>query len=118
MKYAIALILLCSMLACASIATQARVEKVGTIVKLHHGGIFCSTYDAELIRGGMNGGSGSFGVTPFDFTIENSSTADSVQRYLEQAPEVRITYRREGIYAACRSGAGGGDFLTSIAPAR
>jgi hypothetical protein len=93
-------------------------EKVGTIVKLHKGGIFCDTYEAELIRGGMNGGSGSFGVQPFDFTIENKAQADTVRKYMEAGTEVRITYRREGIYSVCRSGDGAGDFLTSIVPAR
>jgi hypothetical protein len=91
-------------------------EKIGQIVKLKQEGIFSKTWEAELIRGGMNSGSGSFGVQPFDFTIEDAATAQRIEKYLHDQTEVVITYRTEGVYACTRSGQGGGDFLVTIRP--
>lgn len=92
-------------------------EKIGQIVKLKKVGILRDTWEAELIRGGMSGGSGSFGMTPFDFTIESESEIPAIKEYMEKQTEVLIHYRTEGVYGACRSGSGG-SFLVSIEPAK
>ena len=73
------------------------------------------TWEAEIIRGGMNGGSGSFGVVPFDFTIEDDKLAEECQNAMRQQTEVLITYRTEGVYACSRSDSTG-NFLTTIKP--
>ncbi len=91
-------------------------EKVGQIVKLNKQGMIRETWEAELIRGGMNSGSGSFGTTPFDFTIENDDQAKEIARYLQNQQEVIITYRMEGIYSPFRTDSGG-HFLVSVRPA-
>lgn len=71
-------------------------DKVGTIVKFSKEGALIKTYEAELIRGGLNNGSGSFG-RPFDFTVEDSSLIPIVQRAMENNNEVKIHYHREWI---------------------
>ncbi len=53
-------------------------EKVGQIIKLNRQGFFCKTYEAELIRGGLNNGSGA-ASTLFDFTIEDERLIPAVQ---------------------------------------
>lgn len=94
----------------------AKGSKIGQVVKVTHSGVFSKTWEAQLIRGGMSNGSGAFGVTPFDFTIENEEQAKQVQEYMDKQTEVIITYRSEGIYSAFRTDSGG-HFLETIRPA-
>ena len=90
-------------------------EKVGQIVRMTNEGIVCKTWEAQLIRGGLNNGSGAFGVTPFEFTIIDPLMAEKVQDYMDSQQEVKITYITSGFYKTCSSGSGG-DFLVSIEP--
>lgn len=69
-------------------------EKVGNVVKLGREGMFVKTNEAELIRGGMANGSGSFGE-PFDFTIENEDVLQVIQYALENNKSVKIKYHKE-----------------------
>ena len=89
-------------------------EKLGTIVKLSTHGFFCTTYEAQLIRGGMSNGSGAFGVAPFDFTIEDIRLVEQVKKAVEAQQEVKITYHEE-MNSFCRSDSNS-YFLTSITP--
>lgn len=98
------------------IRTPGEGEKIGQIVRATSEGIFCTTFEAQLIRGGMTDGSGSFGVTPFTFTITGSTQAEQIKQYMRDQTEVIIRYRTEGFYSLCRSGSGG-DFLVSVSPA-
>lgn len=70
-------------------------EKTGTIVKLSKEGFFIKTYEAEMIKGGMNGGSGSFGVQPFNFTILNQSLLPIVQESFDKQKEITVKYHQE-----------------------
>jgi len=70
-------------------------EKIGIIVKLNKQGIFIKTNEAELIRGGMNNGNGSFGTKPFDFTVEDEKLLSIVQQALDEQKTVRIKYHKE-----------------------
>lgn len=94
----------------------ANGSKIGQVVKITKSGVFSKTWEAELIRGGMSGGSGSFGVTPFDFTIESESQAKEIQDYMDKQTEIIITYRSEGVYSVFRSDSGG-HFLETVRPA-
>lgn len=92
-----------------------RGEKVGQIVRYTEEGIVCKTFEAQLIRGGLNSGSGAFGIKPFEFTVTDPAMMQKVAQYMDSQEEVRITYDIDGIYATCNSGSGG-NFLTSIEP--
>lgn len=76
--------------------------KVGKIVKLSKEGLFSKTWEGELIRGGLNDGSGSFGNS-FHFTIEEDSLAHKAMEYMDADCEVTIYYEREFITALYRS---------------
>jgi len=91
-------------------------EKIGQIVKVSKEGVFVDTWEAQLIRGGLTGGSGAFGTVPFDFTIEDKALVKKVQELMQNQKEVIIKYRVEGIYSRFRSGSSG-YFLVSIEPA-
>jgi hypothetical protein len=86
-------------------------EKIGTFVRLHQTGFFCKTWEAEIIRGGMNGGSGVAGAA-FDITIENPELLEKVKGLMESQTEVKITYHQER-FTWCRSESAD-NFLTSI----
>lgn len=86
-------------------------NKVGIITRLNKQGVFCKTWEGEIIRGGMNGGSGNFGQA-FNFTVESDELAERVQKALDSQQEVKIYYRGEGA-TFCRSDSGN-DFLTKI----
>ena len=92
-------------------------EKIGQVVKLSKVGMFSKTWEAQLIRGGMSGGSGSFGTVPFDFTVESEKDADKLRGYLESQTEVLLQYRTEGLYSLFRT-EGGGHFMVSIEPTK
>lgn len=89
-------------------------EKVGVIVGLRHQGVFCRTWEAKLIRGALQGGSGVI-ATAFDFTIENNDAlVAKVQEAMDKGYEVKVRYRTE-FNTFCRSDSNG-HFLLDIKP--
>jgi hypothetical protein len=114
-KFIMAVLLSLTLTGCGLNHDPGIGQKTGTIIALHKGGIFQETWEAELIKGGMNGGSGAFGVEPFWFTIEDDALAATVQDYMDKQTEIIIHYRREGFYSAFRTDSGG-DFLITVEP--
>lgn len=90
-------------------------EKVGTVIKLAQEGYWYKTWEAELVRGGMNGGSGSFSVKPLHVTISDESLLPKVQKAFDEQKEVVVTYveyaNAFSTYSECNDGC---KFLTSI----
>jgi hypothetical protein len=88
-------------------------DKVGSIVKVSEQGIFCRTFEAEIIRGGFSNGSGVGGQS-FHFTVEdNPALVEKVKHFMETQEEVKITYRTE-LATFCRSDSDNNAFLTGI----
>lgn len=83
------------MLLTGCIETQ-KGEKIGMITKVAQEGLFCPTWEAQVIRGGFNQGSGASG-TAFEFTIESDELAKKVTKLAEERKEVKITYRKEAV---------------------
>ena len=82
--------------------TTARGEKIGTITKLAEQGPICPTWEGQIIRGGINGGTGAFGA-PFDFTVKtqdpvrsrwegNRDLVKEARYYMEKGIEVKLYY--------------------------
>ena len=69
-----------------------RGEKVGTIIKLSQEGIFNKTWEAEIVRGGMNNGNGAFSTTPLHLTITDSDTVTKAQDAFDKQYEVKVKY--------------------------
>ena len=76
-------------------------EKIGSITRLQRTGVFCKTWEGEIIRGGLNSGSGVVG-SAFHFTVEDDALAQQVQKAMEAQQEVKISYKQEG-FTLCRS---------------
>lgn len=76
-------------------------EKMGVLTKLAHEGAVCATWEAEIVRGGMVGGTGVNGQA-FHFTIEDEVLVKKLKDAMENQKEVKITYRTEK-FTFCRS---------------
>lgn len=100
-KYFRTLLVALSAILLAGCWDTGRGEKIGSITRLNRQGIFCQTWEAEIIRGGLNTGSGVMGQA-FHFTIENDALAKEVEKYMNSQQEVKITYKRE-LNSFCRS---------------
>lgn len=100
-------------LSSCTINTPSEGKKIGRIVKIAHEGIFSSTWEGELIRGGLTDGSGSIG-TSFHFTIEDENIFLLAIQYMESQKEVEIYYRCEFISSCFRSEMGHPYFVTRI----
>lgn len=111
MKRIAMVILLASVMGCG-VGTPGNGEKVGQIVRVNKHGILCKTMEAQIMRGGFNGGSGSVGAA-FDFTVENDADFKTLEDAMRSQREVIIQYRSEGFYSSCRTESGG-DFLTKV----
>lgn len=91
-------------------------QKIGTIVKVSQEGVLFNTFEAQLIRGGMNGGSGAFGVQPFDFTIEDPTLLKACEGYMQSNVEVVVTYRKP-VIGGCGTTESGA-FAVSVKPVK
>jgi hypothetical protein len=86
-------------------------EKVGVVTKLARSGFFCKTWEGQIIRGGLNAGSGAMGAA-FDFTVEDLSLLPKIKEAMEKQQEIKITYREE-LMTFCRSDSND-HFITSV----
>jgi hypothetical protein len=71
-------------------------EKTGKIVKVAKAGYIFKTWDGELIRGGLNDGSGSMGRA-FHFAIENEEVVEKLKLAMESQKQINIKYHQEAI---------------------
>lgn len=69
-------------------------EKVGTIIKLADEGMFNTTHEMEIVRGGMNGGQGSFSMTPVCITISDDKLLVSAQKAFDEQKEIVVKYNQ------------------------
>lgn len=89
----------------------AEGEKIGMITKIAKQGLVCPTWEAEIVRGGFNGGNGVNGQA-FHFTVADEESAKKIRAAMESQKEVKITYRAE-LASVCRSDSNS-TFMTSF----
>ncbi len=87
---------------CGSGFDSGEGKKIGQIVKIGSHGFFCSTYEAELIRGGFNGGSGVNG-NALDFTIKSKKLYEQLTKAMENQQEVELHYSKRAFSGPCYS---------------
>jgi predicted small secreted protein len=112
MKTLVCSIVLLLATACGINTSPGYGEKIGQIVKVSRVGMFSDTYEAEIMRGGLQGGSGTVGQS-FHFTIPSKEMADQAQKMMEGQKEVLLKYRAEGLFSLSRTESQG-HFATSI----
>lgn len=70
-------------------------EKIGQITAIAEQGVFVRTWEAQIVRGGMNNGSGVTGQVTH-FTIENNpALVESLTKAMNEGKEVKITFKTE-----------------------
>ncbi len=77
-------------------------KKIGQIVKIGEHGLFCSTYEAEIIRGGFSGGSGVNGLA-LDFTIKDKKLYEALVLSMEKQQEIELSYDKRAFSGPCYS---------------
>lgn len=87
---------------CGSGFESGEGKKIGQIVKIGSHGFFCSTYEAELIRGGFNSGSGVNG-NALNFTIKSKKLYEQLTTAMENQSEVELHYSRRAFSGPCYS---------------
>ena len=108
-------LLLCALAGCWQGGCQpGESVRVGQIIAVTHASNWLGgpTWDAEILRGSLQGGSGSFG-TPYWFTVSSDSLLRLVQEAADSGYEVKVHYTTESLCSNNRSKSGC-DFLTSI----
>lgn len=85
----------------AGCLTTKTGDKVGVVVKVSREGMFCPTYEAEIVRGGLNAGTGVNGQA-FYVTVPDKQMADKLEAAMNDGKEVHITYHQEWA-TFCRS---------------
>lgn len=91
-----------SLTGCGDCGNEAHV---GSVIKLGKTGAFCKTWEAEIVRGGLNNGSGGVSTTAFNFTIEDPKLVDLVQDAFDKQYEIKVSAHSEGA-SWCRSDSG------------
>lgn len=85
---------------CGSGFESGEGKKIGQIVKIGSHGFFCSTYEAELIRGGFNSGSGVNG-NALNFTIKSKKLYEQLTKAMENQSEIELSYSRTAFSGPC-----------------
>lgn len=86
-------------------SSPASGEKVGQIVKIEETGVVCKTHEAELIRGGLNDGTGVAGGQVFHFTIPPEHVG-AATKAMEANQEVKLFYQTPLIVSMCKTNYG------------
>ena len=119
MKWITALVLCLALAGCYDYSDG---ERIGVVTKFSKKGLFCKTWEGELLMGGLkrkttsdsNGGSHTTSVANlFEFTIEDRpDLVAKVQSALAGGDTVKMTYKQE-LITICRSD-GSDSFVTDV----
>ncbi len=91
-------------------------EKVGVVTRVvADSGVFCKTMEVEIMRGGLNSGTGVVG-SAFHVTVTNQKDFEFLSKAMETQQEVKVKYRKE-FATWCRSDSPENAFLSSAEPA-
>ncbi len=87
-------------------------DRVGTIQKLSKKGMFCKTWEGEMLLGGLKKQTNfssdgkstttSMVANTFQFTVEDESLLPAVKAAMEAGQPVTISYKQE-MFTFCRS---------------
>ena len=119
------LAILCLLLPLSGCFDYSDGNRVGTVVKFSRKGVFCKTWEGELLVGGLkrvttsstdgNGNlhsSSSMALNVMEFTVEDLSLVKPIQDAMESGKPVRVEYNQE-LMTFCRSD-GNSSFVKSI----
>lgn len=86
--------------ACGSGFESGEGRKIGRVVKIGKHGMFCSTYEAEIVRGGFTEGSGVNGSS-LHFTIKSENLYDQLSKAMEDQKEIELFYSNRIFTGIC-----------------
>lgn len=77
-------------------------KKIGQVLQIGQHGMFCSTYEGKLARGGLNAGSGAVGGI-FEFTVDSEALFTRLNEAMEKQQEIEISYVKVTLAGLCTS---------------
>ena len=87
--------------------TYSEGDRVGVVTKLSRKGVFCKTYEATMLVGGVtNDDKGNVIPQTWDFTVAREDVLDKVKKAQEAGKRVKIAYRQEILLTTCSSDSG------------
>ena len=70
-------------------------NRAGTVIKFSHKGIFCKTWEGELLMGGMKQNEDkSLQANVFEFSVTDQEIVAKVNEALENGKRVALTYEQ------------------------
>ncbi len=88
----ILLAIMITMMTSCSLHNPCEGRKIGYIVKLAEEGVLFKTTEGELVRGGLQDGTGTLGGS-FNFVIKEYETKKLAEYYMRNNIEVIISYK-------------------------
>lgn len=85
---------------CGSGCNSGDGKKIGRVVKIAKHGVFCTTYEGEIIRGGFNGGDGVNGNS-LHFSIKSQKLVDALTKAMENQEEIELSYKHQVLSGPC-----------------
>lgn len=71
-------------------------DRAGVVTKLSHKGIFCKTWEGELLMGGLMQGSNdvTIGTNQFYFSVKDENVIKQIQEKMITGEHVVLTYKQ------------------------
>lgn len=97
-------------------------QRTGTVIKFSRKGVFCKTWEGEMLLGGMKrktttnsdgNSSVSMVANTWQFTVEDERLIPAINAALNSGDPVTITYHQE-LMTFCRSDSDGDYFATAV----
>lgn len=85
---------------CGSGCNSGDGKKIGRVVKIAKHGVFCTTYEGEIIRGGFSGGDGANGNS-LHFSIKSQKLVNALTKAMENQEEVELSYNHQVFSGPC-----------------
>jgi len=91
--------------ACGGGISSGSGKKIGQVVKMGQYGMICDTYEGELMRGGLTGGTGVNGNS-FHFSVKRKKLFDKLSAAMEAQQEIEVSYEKANFSGPCSGEAG------------
>ncbi len=81
---------------CSSIGNYSNGDRLGTITKLSHKGIIWSTWEGELVMGGVKADNNSGGsvANVWEFSVTDSVIAEQIQKAMDSGTVIKLHYNQ------------------------
>lgn len=91
-------------MSCGSGIDYSDGDRVGVVTKFSHRGLFCKTWEGEMVLGGLRSSGDGLAANVWPFTVVDPTKIEDVKRALETGARTKITYHQVYFSGVCYSG--------------